>query len=72
MNSFQEVLKTGGRSRPRRSILADNGSSIDTVQSGSILRRGDEESIQVAEWSVAKVDFNDGGRNEDGTAYGSG
>lgn len=34
-----------------------------------MLIRGDEEFIQIADWSVAEVDLDDGGRVEVGTAY---
>ena len=50
-------------------MRADNGSSVDALQSGSMLKGDNEESIQIARWSVAEVDFDDGGRIEGCTAF---
>ena len=48
-------------------MRADNDSSIDALCSGSMLIRGEEECIQLADCRVPKIDFNDGCRLGGGT-----
>lgn len=50
-------------------MRADNDSSIDALCSGSMLIRGEEECIQLADCRVPKIDFNDGCRFGGGTGY---